>query len=197
MTRPHDKIGHDKTGQFFSIDIIIAFLAFILIIFVASAARDYGQEKHTTAEWRNDLEITSKGSLAVLIETPGNPPDWETFPNSTGIISLGLAGGTMDISGLTAEPYGYLDSQKIASLQNLFAAEPVRTTALLGLPGDQFLLLIRQWNGSDYQLTSSIGNEPSTSAAFIVQQDRYALLNNNITQIRMVVWKECEGVMCR
>jgi len=30
MTRPHDKIGHDKTGQFFSIDIIIAFLAFIL-----------------------------------------------------------------------------------------------------------------------------------------------------------------------
>jgi len=197
MTRPHDTIGHDKTGQFFSIDIVIAFLAFILIIFVASAAWDYGQEKHTTAEWRNDLEITSRGSLAVLIETPGNPSDWETLPNSTGITSLGLAGGTMDISGLSAWPYGYLDSQKIASLQNLFATEPVKTTALLGLPGDQFLLRIRQWNGSDYQLTSSIGNEPSTSAAFIVQQDRYALLNTNITQVQMVVWKECEGVMCR
>ena len=120
-------------AQMFSLDTIIAVIAFIIIILMGVWIRDYSNEKLYQTEIRGDIEIISKNALSTLLQTPGNPSNWtnlsaEDFTTAT-IISLGMAKAAtynnLDIiekgkpTGIGINGYLVLDESKIQRLSNL------------------------------------------------------------------------------
>ncbi len=69
-------LAKSKSGQMFSMDGIVATLAFMMIFLAAIYVWDFSIEKISQTEKRGDLELLSKNAMAVLVETPGNPSNW-------------------------------------------------------------------------------------------------------------------------
>ena len=200
-------------AQMFSLDTIIAVIAFIIIILMGVWIRDYSNEKLYQTEIRGDIEIISKNALSTLLQTPGNPSNWTNLSaddfTTTNIISLGMAKtatyNNLDITekgkptGMGINTYLVLDESKIQRLSNLNNQKYETYKKLLGILGPQyeFEIRIRPWQGTNYTTQYTIGLPPSSTAQNIVRSDRYALLDGGTrANIIFYLWMECSGVRC-
>ncbi|MDL2246814.1 hypothetical protein LJB96_04270 [Methanobrevibacter sp. OttesenSCG-928-K11] len=71
----------DIKGNFFSNEIIIVLIFFIIIIGISANLTDNITEKMTSSLELNNLEKLSSESLDTLINNPGIPNDWENLSN--------------------------------------------------------------------------------------------------------------------
>ena len=131
------------------------------------------------------METIARNSLAVLIETRGNPTNWTDYElDETNIYSLGIADDSL-----------VLNENKIISLSSADYSTAKTILGILG-PNYEFTLAIDAWNGSSYANNYTVGLSPNASASEIVKVERFALLNNVWTKATMRLWKSCEDVTC-
>ena len=172
-------------AQIFSLDAVIAIGIFILILLSAALVWNYSREKISIEETRNDMEIIARNSLAVLIETKGNPTNWTDYDfNQTDIYSLGLA-----------DEFLLLNSTKINSLSS---ADYSTAKTILGILGSnyEFRLNIDTWNGASYISNYTIGTAPNATASEVVNIERFVLLDDLWAKTTMKLWKSCEDATC-
>ncbi|MFH1317041.1 MAG: hypothetical protein ABII01_05980 [Candidatus Woesearchaeota archaeon] len=201
-----------KKAQMFSMDLIIAMISFLIIILIGIWTWDYTLEKSYLTELRGDLEIISKNSLNVLVQTPGDPSNWnglsdEEF-NRSNIISLGLAKSSsksgIDIqekgksAGMMTSNYLDLDTSKIERLSELNATKYDDFKRMIGILGPEYEFEIRVmvWNGTGYSTRHQIGARPADASQNIVRSDRFALYNGTWANVLFYIWQECIGVRC-
>lgn len=201
-----------KKAQIFSLDMIVGIISFIIIILIGIWAWDYSNERIYLTETRNDLEIISKNTLNVLLQTPGNPANWTDLQdseiNKTNIISLGLAKSKSlnnkdteersRSSGLTKYDYLVLDPEKLKKLNDSASLKYSTYKKILGIAGAgyEFQLEIKEWDTDEFITEYQIGLEPSLNARNIVRSDRFALISNNKAHIILKIWKECTRERC-
>lgn len=172
-------------AQIFSLDMVIAAGIFILILLSAAALWSYAGEKISIEESRNDMEMIARNSMSSLVETKGNPVNWNDYEfNSTNIYSLGIA-----------DEFLVLNESKITSLQSSNYDIAKMILGILG-PDYEFIINIDTWNGSAYLDDYEIGIPPNSTASDIVVVERVVLLNNTWAKTRMKLWKSCEDVTC-
>ena len=202
----------NKKAQIFSADLAIAIIAFLFIIVAFIYLGNHLEKQIQLKEESNDLIRISHYLAATLVETPGDPSNWSDYDssdfNTSNINSLGLAASSsvnnLDISekgsstALSNENYLVLDSEKVMYFANLNTTHYETYKEMLGVigPGYEFQVIIKTWNGTNYQQLYQIGEAPQASAPFVTRTDRFALMDNNWTQLTFQVWKQCLNEPC-
>ncbi len=169
----------------FSLDSFIAIGIFIFIILLSAILWDYGREKISVEETRNDMGRIARNALSALAETKGNPANWTEYD---------LDGSTITSLGLASE-FLVIDTQKINSLSLADYADAKKMLGVLG-PGYEFTLKLYSWNGSEYLSEYSAGIEPDAASYEVVKTERAVLLNDSWARATLKLWKSCEDITC-
>ena len=202
----------NKKGQIFSADLAIAIIAFMFIILTFIYMGNHLEKQVQINEESNDLIRIGHYFAAILVETPGEPSNWTDYSsdefNSSNIKSLGLAtsssSNNLNITekgksvGTVNDNCLVLDSNKINYLTTLNASHYETYKELLGVigPGYEFQLIVKMWNGTDYQQQYQIGETPQYNAPYITRTDRFALMDDTWTHLIFQVWKRCLQEPC-
>lgn len=132
----------NKKAQIFSIDLIIALITFIIIMVGIAWVWESSREKINLNEQENDMNLISIFALSSLIETPGNPPNWDEFDDAdfdeNNVASLGFAYNSLS-------PW-MLDEDKMLRLHELDELNSTQYETMkkiLGLRGASYEFNIR------------------------------------------------------
>ena len=171
----------NRKTQIFSLDLLIAILAFLTILTTSIVVWDYTTESITTKEKRNDLEISALHALSSLIETTGNPANWSSLSlnnfNETNVKSLGLIRN--DSLSLSHKGLWEIDSKKL----NFLNSSTINTSRkILGLHGYKFNLTLKKYNGSTFNYNYSVSDN-FLDKSEIVRYSRFALFENTKAEI--------------
>ena len=175
----------NRKSQIFSLDILIAMLAFITILVSSIIIWDYSTETINIKERRNELESASMNVLSLLIETTGIPSNWSNFAiqdfNESNVHAIGLAKNNS--LGLSYSGPWEIDQKKIYYLNS---STYERTKKILGLAGFEFDLTLKIYNGSDYASNYSVSGN-ITDASDITKLRRYALMDGQRAELILKV----------
>lgn len=80
------KITRNKYGMVFSIDLMLALIIITVILGVSADAMDIVSSKIEDYSYGNSLERITQAGADMLVKTPGNPDNWEKFPDLNGVI---------------------------------------------------------------------------------------------------------------
>jgi hypothetical protein len=105
----------ENKGNFFSIEIIIVLIFFIMIIGIITNLTDNTTEKIINSMELNNLEKLSSETLDILINNPGTPNYWESL-NTYGNIHLGFAIVNLDNKTIKNS----VSFDKISKLENSY-----------------------------------------------------------------------------
>lgn len=177
--------NHKRAGQIFSLDFLIAVIAFAGIIIASAVAWDYTARKTDSTEKINEMEIAAMNILSVLIETPGRPSNWSRLPvqdfSSSNVPSIGFAKNITH--GLDFDGSWIIDREK---LHYVNSSTYNTTKNIIGLQGYEFNLSLRIYNGtsfaSNYSLSGNFGN-----ANNIVRHVRYVIIDGKKAEISLKV----------
>jgi len=173
----------NKSGQFFSLDMIIGLLSLIIVILGAVWVWDSVRETIAIKEVRTNLEFVSRNSMAGLIETSGYPHDWYKFTgpdfNRGNIFTIGLCEHNSLLE---------LSQTKIDAMKSSDWETTKRMIGFLG-PGYDFNIDLYVWNGSAYSYNDTIG-PAMAGPSEILKVTRFALLNDKWTRVEMTAWHE-------
>ncbi len=166
---PNPKLQNPSfRGQINSIDLLIAFIIFVLIFAFLIMSWSSGIQSSSDTITRMRLQAALSSASDNLMTQPGVPSNWELTPSSVSTIGLSSYSNNVlnanKISNMTVFPYSNL-------------------TTLLGLSGYDFYLTIENLNGT---VLYQVGNSsiPSTNRAVSVNRD--GLLNGQIVRMRLV-----------
>lgn len=174
-------------AQIFSLDLIIAIGIFIIVLLSISWAWDYTNQKIFSDEKRVDLEIIARNAIASLVETQGNPTDWETLLEAdfdeNNIYSLGLVKNNFGNN--------VIDANKIQRLDTLDLAKYETYKKILGIlgPNYEFQLKIAIWGGASYSDLYTVGLAPTATTKRVINIDRMAILDTSFAKINIKVWE--------
>ena len=171
--------------QIFSLDFLVAVIAFAAILTASAVVWDYTAGKTDSTEKRNEIELAAMNVLSVLIETQGNPSNWSRLPvqnfNSSNVFSLGLAKNITH--GLDFDGSWIIDREKLVYINS--SAYNIAKN-ILGLAGYEFNLTLRTYNGtgfvSNYSVSGDLGN-----ASNIARYTRYAMIDGKKAEISLKV----------
>jgi hypothetical protein len=182
-----------KNGQIFSSDLVIAVTVFIFILITSAWFWDTTKEKIHMTEVRNDIELISRNSVAVLVNTVGDPPNWHDIAfTDENIYSIGISKN---------RPWLF-DEDKVRRLDELNTTDYELIKRILGVRGAgyEFFLNISKYNLTDDSFVELgiIGKSPNGSAAHVVNVERIGMSDYDDSWVRfnMKVWSECIGAEC-
>jgi len=136
-----------RKGQFFSIDILIASLTFILLLVLISYAYDAANEKTQLIEIRNDLEFLAHQATSNLLFSEGNPSHWYN-------LTVGdFVPANISRLGLMTRQSWVLSFIKLKRLLELNNTRYNQTKQMMGIqgPGYEYYLTIQNRYGfSEY-----------------------------------------------
>jgi len=69
----------------FSIDLMLALIIITVILGVSADAMDIASSKIEDYSYGNSLERIAQAGADMLVKTPGNPENWEKFPDINGV----------------------------------------------------------------------------------------------------------------
>lgn len=174
-----------KGGQIFSLDFIIAVIAFAAILTASAVVWDYTAKKTDAAEKRNGLELASMNILSALMETQGNPSNWSSLQlqnfNSSNVFSIGFAKNYTH--GLDFDGSWIIDGGKIHYINS---STYNAAKNILGLEGYEFNLTLRTYNGTGFVFNYSVSGEFG-NASNIVKHTRYAMIDGKKAEISLKV----------
>ena len=174
-----------KAGQIFSLDFLIAVIAFAAILTASAVVWDYTAKKTGAAEKRNGLELAAMNTLSALIETPGNPSNWSRLPaqnfNPSNVFSLGFAKNITH--GLDFGGSWILDRKKLSYINS---STYNTTKNILGLAGYEFNLTLMDYNGTGFVFNYSVSGDFG-NASNVVKHTRYAMIDGKKAEISLKV----------
>lgn len=183
-------------AQIFALDAAIGITVFIVILLSSVWAWDTAREKISLIEARNDLELVARTSASVLMQSPGNPANWDNYTvsdfNTTNIYALGLVKNRQ----------WAIDKNKTIRLMELNSTKYSDIRSILGIkgPGYHFFLNVSLFNRTtnSFQKLAYVGIRANTTADNVVNIERIGWLRNdkNWVRINMQVWRMCSGVTC-
>jgi len=153
---------YTRKGQANSIDLIVSFIAFAIMLTFFLAFWFNGLATANSALTRNRMEYELLGVADVLLKSPGVPYAWET--NTSNISSLGLA----------REP-NVLYPSKLANFTNLSYAD-LKTS--LGV-SHEFYFFVDDLQANRLYETGNASVGTASSVSFI----RFAVLNGQIVKV--------------
>lgn len=175
----------NRKSQIFSLDMLIAMLAFVVILTSSIMIWDYSIETISSKERRNELELASIHVLSSLIETTGIPSNWNDLPlkdfNETNIHAIGLVKNSP--LGLNYKGPWEIDLKKINYLNS---STYNKTKKILGLEGYNFNLTIKKYDGNNFVFNYSVGGNIS-NATEVISLTRYALLDSQKAELILKV----------
>lgn len=182
-----------KKAQIFSLDFILSILLFISVIFILINSWESTLNKNVITEERNNLELIARNILSILTQTEGNPTNWVTNPNSIGLVispSINNNNATFKSRPSAITNYGtnIFSLNKLNSFQSLSYEDSKNYIGLVN-EDEHYLLSIKQWNNTDYNLIYTKGILPNSSTSNVINLNRYALLNNEWIELNLKVWK--------
>jgi len=80
-----DKYTRSAHGMVFSIDLMLALIIITVVLGVSADAMDIVGSKMEDYSYGNSLERIAQAGVDMLVKTPGNPEDWEKFPDVNGV----------------------------------------------------------------------------------------------------------------
>jgi hypothetical protein len=80
-----DKFTGSTYGMVFSIDLMLALIIITVILGVSADAMDIVSSKMEDYSYGNSLERIAQAGADMLVKTPGNPDNWEKFPDVNGV----------------------------------------------------------------------------------------------------------------
>jgi len=183
-----------RKAQFFSSDLVIAIIIFIILMTTIIWLWEYTHERIFSSEKTAQIDISARIAISSLIETQGNPKNWSLFPanefTEANVHSIGL-GKTQYLDG---NNQWSLDSQKISRLASYTDTNSSYSTTkkILGLsnPDYEFYLAFNKWNGSSFAYYSSSGISASANSTGIISIERYALIDGEKAIITLMMWKK-------
>ena len=177
-----------KKAQMFSEDIIFAIfiLVFLLSLFFVVTGRVITVISAT--EDRNELDEVTLIALNQLLESSGNPSNWNLLGdiNESSVKSIGLV-----------TDKGVLDADKVQKFFNLTLDSNSynSTKILLGLIRKNY-----KFNATIYLLNGTLLYSINATPSYITTEyaainntakiDRFALLNNSLVKFSLGVWSE-------
>jgi hypothetical protein len=174
-----------KKSQAITLDLVLAMIIFMLIISVIFFTSEIIIQKIDENQIRYDLELVSRNSFEILLNSAGNPSNWHnnslTF-NSTDIKSIGLTDGRNSL----------LDIKKVDFFINsfdLYYDEYLKTIGLIGFNYSLFFNITQydiNYNKLDEDV---IGKVPSSKKhVLIIERLAFNTLHDRYIKIKMGVW---------
>jgi hypothetical protein len=171
----------NNSSQIFSLDLLIAGIAFIVILVSANLFWDYANSEVDLVERRNDMELAAINVMSVFIETEGDPKNWSALDdkdfNRSNIFYLGLA-KNKSLATHFSGPWQF-DSSK---LNYLNSSNYNRTKKMLGLAGYEFNLTVRVYDGSALNFNHSVSGDFS-DVETILKTTRLGLLDGKKAEL--------------
>ena len=159
-------------GQVFSVDLVIAVVAFTVVMFLA--AQVWSNSLARIDDWQERVEIQKAANTAsfFLVVSQGYPDDW----NRTTVQVLGLTNGEQNT----------IEHRKFAELLTMDLSE---TKQFLNV--EQYGLFLNLTNQSSGLEIGSKGIPPDISEAFeIAKIDSYVLYNRSMCILQLSLWKD-------
>ncbi|MFA5106006.1 MAG: hypothetical protein WC506_03535 [Candidatus Micrarchaeia archaeon] len=179
----NDKRGCHR-GQILSNDLVIALSVFMAIVLVSFYIWNLANEQIGSARQVNSVEQAALFASDSLVQSQGNPPDWEYYPlNST--VSIGLASERNVIS-----------QQKLDALQAYNSPTPPnnsqyeRVKEILGVGGMGFHIGIEQGNGTAYSFGEGVPLHFNNSTVIAYVVERPVAYNNTPSTLIVEAWQE-------
>lgn len=149
------RINKKKKAQIFSVDLIVALITFIIIMIGIAWVWESSREKINLNEQENDMNLISIFALSSLIETPGNPSDWELIDDAdfdeNNIGSLGFAQDSIS-------PWN-LNYDKILKLYDLREVEYETMKKILGMRGAGYEFNIKLEKDTGFHIPGFLGGK--------------------------------------
>jgi hypothetical protein len=163
-------------GQMVMVDILTAFVVFILIADASVLLWEDALLRATSVENRNAMEEAARAASNQLL-TPGEPSDWQLIDiNDSSLHSFGLSSSGNVLSWSKVQKMGQLNGNPSSYMV-------VRRA--LGLDCCEAWLSVLYENGTTIQ---NFGNAPTQNSS-AVSIDRKAMLNSSLVTVRLEVWK--------
>jgi len=174
-------MARQARGQMFSYDFLFSSVGLVLLLtlYIYSATAVTG--KMDEAELRAEMEEAVQISAGSLLQTPGDPSNWEMAPiNETGVRALGLVNSR-----------DALDPDKAAAFFSITDgdAQYNATLPILGLSRRAYAYnaSLEYLNGT---VIYSIARLPPSGINQSIPAERFATYNGTIVRFKMVVWRE-------
>jgi len=158
-------------GQFFSPDLIIAVLVFVVCLtffFMGSASIT---SQINFVEEKNSVDEVAHAVMSGLILSSGSPYNWEAI-NLSDVNVFGLV-----------ESKNVLNNEKVNALFYFIDSDYTETKTKLGLGGYDFKLELIDFNGEIIFESTRDFNE----SFFELSYDRFVLYNNRETILRGII----------
>jgi hypothetical protein len=166
-------------AQLFSFDFVLAVSLIFVLFGMALYVSDQAANSINNAENNRDLKISGEKALSNLIETPGNPANWNYLAfDDANAKSLGFAGSKNVLDGAKVSDFFFLVN---SNPQNYLLSK-----RLLGLdlPSSNYSILIYN---SDGGIIDEISLAPPTDSS-VFTTDRLAILDSQIVRVSLKVW---------
>jgi len=111
----------NKRGQFFSPDMIIAILLFLVIISFFSFSSDYLKNRVSFFDNRRLVDDSLHATMNSLVYSSGNPAFWQEATSVSDINNFGLALTPSFLSEKKVERFFYFVENEYSSAKNLLS----------------------------------------------------------------------------
>jgi hypothetical protein len=171
-------------GQLFSLDAVIAVGIFTIILISITWSWDLVTEKISIDNKQEEIAILSKNALSTLLITSGNPLNWNMESNDW------FNSSNMHDLGVSFAP-SIIQDGKISKLEEVNDTKYGDMKKLLGLRKYDFHLSFYIYDGDNYALQPEfeVGRNLPGNETFVHVINRYGLINNNWSKVKLKVWK--------
>ncbi|MFH0972018.1 MAG: hypothetical protein V1835_05645 [Candidatus Micrarchaeota archaeon] len=168
-------------GQLFSFDFIFAVSLLVFIFAMALYTSDSVAASINAQEGERELKIAADNAISQLLETPGNPSNWDylAFTDSN-VKSVGIAAGR-----------NALNREKMERLMEIMNSDSenyhlMKRILALDLPASNFSISI--YNQSQFKLYEA--GVAQTKTGTVVSVQRLALLDDQPVMVNLRLWVE-------
>ena len=164
-----------QKGQLFSLDMIVAGIAFLMIILLTMITFNQMNQTITLAEEESNRNETSLNTAKQLLATPGSPANWENLEDLNNVFSLGIV-----------STKNYIDLKKMEKLSDLNSTNYNAAKKLLGAA--KYGLKIEVIKLQDKNVLAEFGLEPDVNAS-VSSVNRFGIYNGQDVILRVRVFE--------
>jgi hypothetical protein len=167
-------------GQLFSFDFIFALSLIVFLFALSLFVSGSISTSINNSEQQRELKISAAFALSALLETPGNPSNWDYLQfTDTNVKAIGLSSKKNVLEKHKVEQFFTLANSGVSNYNQL------KGMIGLNLPSTNFALTISSLNGTLFDTFI----QPPKNAS-IYSQQRIGMLNDQVVTIKLRVWVE-------
>lgn len=163
-----------QKGQFFSLDLIVASITFLMIILLSLSTLNQTNQTILLAEEENNRNEVSLNIAKQLLATPGSPANWENFTDLNNVFSIGIVNTKNEI-----------DFKKMEKLSDLNLTNYIAAKKTLGAA--RYNVKIELIKLQDKSVLAEFGLEPDVNVS-VSSVNRFAIYSATDVILRVRVF---------